>query len=217
MEIEDVKAMKIPVHAEVHCTDGMCGLSSYVLVNPNTEKVTHLVVRKSGASAMEYLVSVGVVAQATNDRIDLRCTRDELERMDPFVQSEFIETKRVDMFRSAYANGAYLYWPYFVIPDTTIRMPIERQQMPYGDLAVRRGAHIEATDGVVGNVDEFLVNPSNDNVTHLVIRTGPLWGRKDVSIPVSAIREVRDNTVWLRLDQQQVGALPSVAMHRRNS
>jgi hypothetical protein len=217
MDIKDVKPMKIPVHAEVSCTDGMWGLSSYVLVNPVTEKVTHLVVKGSGAPHMEYLVSVGVVAQASNELIHLRCTREELEHMDPFMQFEYIETKRPDMFRSAYANGAYLYWPYFVIPDTTIRMPIEHQQIPPGELAVRRGARVEATDGMVSNVDEFLVNPNNDNVTHLVIGAGPLWGRRDVCIPVSAIREVRDNTVFLRLDSQQVGSLPTVAMHRRGS
>lgn len=217
MEIEVVKAMKIPVHAEVSCTDGMCGLSSYVLVNPVTEKVTHLVIKGSRSPYMETLVSVGVVDQASDELIQLRCTREELAHMDPFVQSEYIETKRLDMFRSAYANGAYLYWPYFVIPDSTIRMPIEHQQMPPGDLAVRRGARVEATDKTVGNVDEFLVNPNNDNVTHLVIRAGPLWERRDVCIPVSAIREVRDNTVFLRLDKQQVGALPTVAMHRRGS
>ena len=130
--------MQISVHAEVRCTDGVFGRSTYVLVNPVTEKVTHVVVKGSGSAYMEYLVSVGAVMEAT--------------------------------------TGAYLYWPYFVIPETTVRMPVEHQQIPPGELAVRRGTGVEATDSYVGSVDEFLVNPDNDNITHLVIRDLPQLG-----------------------------------------
>ena len=164
---------------------------------------------------MEYWVSIGVVAQATNEVIQLRCTRTELEHMDPFAQSETLETQPPDRFRSADANGAYLYWPYFVIPDATIRMPIEHQEMRPEDLAVRRGARVESMNGFVGTVDQYLRKPDNDNLTHLVIRAGPMWRRRNVCLPVSAIREVRDNTVWLRLDKRQVASLPAVAMYER--
>jgi hypothetical protein len=90
-------------------------------------------------------------------------------------------------------------------------------QMPPGELAVRRGARVEATDGYVGVVDEFLVRPSNDNVTHLVVKVGPPWGRRDACIPVAAIREMRDGCVLLRLDKSQVESLPGMAMQRRRA
>ena len=215
MEFEEVKALKIPVHADVHCSDGLFGRASFVLVSPTTEKVTHLVVKGPGSSCMEFLVSIGVVEQATNELIQLRCTRAELEHMDPYVQSDSLETQPPGKFRSADANGAYLYWPYFVIPDTTIRMPIEHQEMRPENLAVRRGARVESMDGFVGTVDQYLGNPNNDNLTHLVIRAGPVWRRRNVCMPVSAIREVRDSTVWLRLDKRQVASLPAVAMYPR--
>lgn len=37
--------MEIPMKAQVSCTDGICGRSAYVLMNPVIEESTHLVVR----------------------------------------------------------------------------------------------------------------------------------------------------------------------------
>ena len=79
---------------------------------------------------------------------------------------------------------------------------------------MHRGTHVEATDGLVGKVDEFVVDPENSHITHLVMREGHLWGKKDVIIPISALGETRGNTVFLSLDKQQVEALPAFPLHR---
>jgi hypothetical protein len=36
--------MDIRINAEVYCADGECGKSTYVIINPVKEKITHLVV-----------------------------------------------------------------------------------------------------------------------------------------------------------------------------
>ena len=82
--------------------------------------------------------------------------------------------------------GSSFYKPY-VTPDITVEVPVEHLQIPPGELAVRRGTRVEATDGYVGKVDEFVVNPDNGHITHLVMREGHLWGKKDVTIPLSAM------------------------------
>ncbi len=102
-----------------------------------------------------------------------------------------------------YRQVLYYYYPY-VTPDNTIQVPVEHQQVPPGELAVRRGTAIEATDGYVGHVDEFVVNPENGHITHLVMREGHLWGQKDVIIPLSAMGEIREDSVLLKIDKQQV-------------
>ncbi len=38
--------MEIPLNAQVECTDGVCGHSACVLINPVTDQVTHLVVQE---------------------------------------------------------------------------------------------------------------------------------------------------------------------------
>lgn len=79
---------------------------------------------------------------------------------------------------------------------------------------MNRGTRIEATDGYIGHIDEFVVNPEKGHITHLVMREGHLWGQKDVIIPLSAIGDIDVDTVFLNLDKQQIESLPSFPVHR---
>jgi sporulation protein YlmC with PRC-barrel domain len=110
--------------------------------------------------------------------------------------------------------GSIYYYPY-VTPERTVYEPVDNLQIPEGELAVRRGTRVEATDGFVGKVDEFVINPKNGRITHLVMREGHLWGKKEVIIPLSALGDTRDDTVFLKLDKAQIEALPIFPVHRQ--
>jgi sporulation protein YlmC with PRC-barrel domain len=200
--------MDIPIDAEVFCRDGLCGRSTYVVLRPKTEEATHLVVKGNESPHKEILVPVTAVTATTPDSINLSCTRDELGQLQPFFETEYVE---VNIPR--YAGGAYFMEPY-VYPDSeTVR--VKHESIPAGELAVRRGARVEATDGHVGRVDEFLVEPENDHITHVVLREGHLWGQKDVTIPISEIERFEENTVYLKIDKRSVEALPAIPVQRK--
>jgi hypothetical protein len=214
VNIEDIQ---IPVGAEVSCTDGLCGKLTYVLINPVTEKGTHLVVKQTTAHHPECMVPVELVAAMSNDMIQLKCTRDQLQHMDLFVQTHYIhEPMPQSEYDSGYVVSTHLMWP-FAVSDSMAWVSVDEQQMPIGELAVRRGTRVKATDGNVGHVDEFLVHPGTGNITHLVMREGHLWGKKEVSIPVSAILKTREDTVLLKLNKLEIEALPSIPIRRPHS
>jgi len=56
-------------------------------------------------------------------------------------------------------------------------------------------------------VEGFQVDPGDHRVTHVLLREGHLWGRKEVAIPVSAVAKV-DHGIWLNLTKKQVEDLP---------
>ena len=66
----------------------------------------------------------------------------------------------------------------------------------------------------VGRVDEFLVDRETEHITHLVLREGHLWGQKDVTIPVSEIERIEEDTVYLKLDKEEIERLPSIPVRR---
>jgi sporulation protein YlmC with PRC-barrel domain len=214
--------MEIPLNAQVEYTDGVAwhnvGRCECVLINPVIDEVTHLVVKEDSSPNTEYIVPVNLVTETTADTIRLNCNKDELDKMDPFIKTTFVEEKLpVNTFSSAsrygIGMGPNFYWPYASF-DGTIKVPVEHLQVPPGELVVRRGTRVEATDGYVGKVDEFVVNPENGHITHLVMREGHLWGKKDVIIPLSAMGETRGDTVFLKLDKQQIEALPTYPLQR---
>ncbi len=210
--------MEIPLNAQVECTDGICGRSEFVLINPAIDRVAHVIVKEDSTPNAEFIVPVDFVVETIADTIRLRCSKASLEKMDPFTKTTFIEEEiheKIFGYGGLYQMGLYYYLPY-VTPDETISESVETQQIPPGELAVHRGTRVKATDGPVGHVDEFVVNPENGRITHLVMREGHLWGKKDVLIPVSAIGDKpHADTVFLNLDKQQVESLPTFPVHRR--
>jgi sporulation protein YlmC with PRC-barrel domain len=201
--------MEFSLDAEVHCTDGRCGRSTHVILNPMTEQITHIVVKERQPSRVERLVPVMLVGRTAAEVILLDCTREEFARMEPFNQTEFVYG---DLPHHASDPSLTMLWPYAVpakrIVDEKIR-PI-----PPGELAVRRGTRVEATDGRVGRVDEFLVDPDSGGITHLCLRETRLRGDKVVCIPVSEIDEIKEKVVHLKMDKNTVASLPSVPLKR---
>jgi hypothetical protein len=210
--------MDIPIGANVHCTDGLCGRSTYVLINPVQKEITHLVVREDEGPHTERMVPVAAVKDTATDVILLRYSREELDQLDPFVQEEYIREDLPDpdsapVGFSSGAGGSYMIWPY-ATPTQTEMVRVETKRVPMGELAIKRGTPVEATDGEVGHVDEFLVDPCCEHVTHLVLREGHLWGRRDISIPVDQIERMEEGTVYLKLSKREIEALPEIPAHR---
>jgi hypothetical protein len=209
--------MEIPLQAQVECTDGICGRSVYVLVDPIIEQVTHLVVREDTSPNTEYIVPVNVISTTIADTIRLSCDQAELKKMKPFVKTEFVQSKvpvsNVGFAGGMYGMGSFYYLPYLT-PEITVRTPVEHLQIPPGELAIQRGTRVEAKDGFVGNVDEFVINPITGRITYLVMREGILWGAKKVLIPLSAMDDTGDDTLFLNIDKHQMDSLPTFPVHR---
>jgi sporulation protein YlmC with PRC-barrel domain len=74
---------------------------------------------------------------------------------------------------------------------------------------VRRGEDVHASDGHIGQVRGLVIDPGSNRVTHVLLREGHLWGRKDVAIPISAVTRAADH-IEVSLSKQQVQDLPPV-------
>jgi sporulation protein YlmC with PRC-barrel domain len=201
--------MDIPIGADVQCTDGPGGRSTYVVLNPVTGRVTHVVVKPDSFPRLERLVPVEMVAETSPDQIHLACNQQELHGLESFIETEFVPG---EFPYAAYELDEFRLWPY-VLPDDEL-VPVEHERVPPGELAVRRGSHVRATDGDVGRVDEFLVDRETEQITHLVLREGHLWGQKDVLIPVSGIGQIDEDRVYLTLSKAEVANLPTIPVQR---
>jgi sporulation protein YlmC with PRC-barrel domain len=204
--------MDIPVNAKVYCTDGPCGRSVYVIINPMTRQVTHLVVKPEKSPRTERLVPVSEVMETTPRLVRLRCTRDELATFILFIDTEYIQAD-VPYYDLGYEADEYMIFP-FVTPAVPVVIPVKHEHIPPGELAVRRGARVVATDGRVGRVDEFLVDPPTGHITHLVMREGHLLGKKDVTIPISQIDRMENGVVYLKLDKNGIKGLAAIPVQR---
>ena len=200
----------LPTKAEVDCSDGAAGCSTYVIGNPINHQITHLVVKSNQPPFHEALVPVDQVQETTPDRIKLNCNRIDLEKMEPFEYEEYLQTKK----------PGYLYWPYalpvagYISDEVNTHIPVKRRNIPMDEFALHRGAWVEATDSTVGQVDELLINSKNMQVTHLVLLERHLLKKREITIPVSQIDRVGEDTIYLKLDRKSVEELPTTPIQR---
>lgn len=206
----------IPVYAKVECADGPCGESSTIILNPAAREVSHFVVQDNTFPDRDQrLVPVDQVVETSRSLIRLRCTKAELARMDHFLDSHYAATQKEPA----------IDWPvdYTVrsVPRATLtgRRYAEKtvEHIPPGELAVGRGTRVEAKDGHVGHVAELVVNPESGHISHLVLEKGHLWGKKEVTVPVSAIDFAGEEAVYLKLDRKAIEQLPAVPVRRHHA
>jgi sporulation protein YlmC with PRC-barrel domain len=204
----------ITIGAEASCTDGICGEVRRVVVDPVAQAVTHLAVEPKGRSGLSRLVPLDLV-DASGGEIRLRCTLAEFEQLDPAEETQFVPGTRG---YAAYGPEQVLAWPYASlggdpsVPGEAVSGTSETvtfDTVPLGEVEVRRGEPVHATDGHIGHVEGLVIDPSNHHVTHVLLQEGHLWGRKEVAIPIGAVTSVEDG-IQLSIAKADVQDLPPV-------
>jgi len=193
---------QVRIGADARCTDGVCGELIRVVVDPVAQAITHVVVEPKHAQGLGRLVPLDLV-ETTTGGIRLRCTLAEFEKLDLAEETHFFTGNE---------PGELHYWPYDI---DLYEVPVTHDTVPLGEVAVRRGNPVHATDGEIGRVQGLVIDPRNHHVTHVLLQEGHLWGRKEVAIPISAVTRV-DDVIQLTMTKREVEDLPPVNVDRPN-
>ncbi len=204
--------MDISMHANVTCFDGVVGKSTHIIVDLVKEEVSHFVV-KTDHHSQQFVVPIEKVKDSDRMVILLDCRKEDVYQFLPFKETHF---KGYDAYEGeppapapGIAASYTLYQPYRASESGT-HSPTNNDSLT--ELAVNKGAKVLATDGEVGKIDEFLINPDTHQITHLILRQHNIFGRWIVTIPVSDIEQVDMDSVQLKLDKAAIKELPSVAL-----
>jgi HEAT repeats/PRC-barrel domain len=199
--------MNIELHKNIECSDGPCGRIACIIVNPVNQHITHVVVKDRSRTSAERLVPIELVTSITHDSIQLGCTKKELARQESFEKKHFIIAAAHRYFTIPYMMHPYVMSKNMLVSET-------HERIPHSALAVRRGARVETTDGYAGKVDEFLIDPAQGTITHLLLKEGHFFGKKKINIPISQIDYIEKGTVYLKLNKHDLLALPAIPMSR---
>ena len=202
--------MDISLNAKVYCQDKRYGHVRAVILNPESDVITHLVVKESKTPHSERLVPIDMIDASLTDNIHLKLNARNLQSLPPFFDMNYVRTTI----------------PHYVqMSDIAYRDPIVLREkklaeekiyhIPINELAVNRGSLVYSADGnAIGNVDEFLVDENTGRITRLVLRKGPIFSQKDVFIPVAEIKSFKENSLRLKLKNGTVEKLPALPIRR---
>ena len=200
---------ELPFDAKVTCTNGHGGTSVAFTLHPVPRKITHLVVEDN--AGQQRLVSLQLIDKTSHDEIWLNCTEDQLQEMTLFQVTEFVERAPQQTGDWSEEEGEWedgIDVSQFERNTTAFGMPVVVEKVPEGEIALHRGTDIEATDDHVGVVERFLIEADSGHITHLVMRKGHLWGKKDIMIPLAAVDSVDYDSVYLNVDKKTAENFP---------
>jgi sporulation protein YlmC with PRC-barrel domain len=192
------------------CGDGYRGEVQAVVIDPDARTVTHIVVEPDGRRGLARLVPLDLV-DAASGQIRLRCTKTEFMSLDAAEETlaEFAVGQTVPV--QLLAPG----WRGAGGPSTDgasiLRIPEKEtiDVIPPQEVEEHGGDHVHATDGDTGQVRAFRIDPDNGQLTHVLVREGHAWGRRDVAIPFDKVTGL-DGGIRLSITREQVRDLPPV-------
>jgi sporulation protein YlmC with PRC-barrel domain len=182
-----------------------------VVVDPVREVVTHLIVEPEHRVGLGRMVPIEWVEPDGDGVVKLRCTTAEFGNLPQAEATQFLPGSEG---YGGYDAEQTLLMPYFG-GNTTL--PVSVDTVPAGEVAVRRGEQVYATDGPIGEVEGLIVDSRNSHVTHVVLKEGHVFRHKDLAIPIVMVEAVDDKGIRLSVSRREVENLPPVDFHRRRS
>jgi len=213
--------VRLEIGASVSCTDEEVGELADVVIDPITKRVTHLVVQPRHEHGLARLVPIELAegGGAGKPAILLDCTVEEVRRLAPVQEFAFLRLDEFPVGDREWDVGVMdvLAQPYYessLGPDNySSGTGIIYDRVPKGEVEIRRASSVTSADGRhLGHVDGFLVE--GDQITHIVLERGHLWGRRDITIPIGAVTKVETDAVTLGLSKEEVEALDGVSVRR---
>jgi sporulation protein YlmC with PRC-barrel domain len=216
------KTTQFIIGSEVACTDGVCGDLRRVVIDPVARAITHLVVKQKHRRDAGRLVPIDLVT-STAKEIQLRCTKSEFDSLEVAEETQFLSGGGGQL---GYSQDQMHSLPYYGLATRDMGTRVSGlgtsvagrntdahgatyDRVPLGEVEVRRGEHVYASDEPVGRVQGLVIDPGDHHVTHILLDEGHLWGEKRVAIPISAVKRVGP-IIRLNLTKDEVRDLPPV-------
>ncbi len=187
---------QLTIGSDAKCTDGVCCEVSRVLVDPASRVVTHVVVGSKDPMRLGRLVPVDLLDTSAGE-IHLRCTGEELEQLAQAEETQFLPGSLMTGYGPEQAFGLL----------QTVSRVVTYYTVPDGEVAVRRGDNVQATDGDIGRVHGLLIDPCDHRVTHVLSLEHQALGEKIAAIPIAAVIGV-DQGIRLSITRKEVQDLP---------
>ena len=164
-------------------------------------------------------------ANVSSGRINVMLTRKQVDASPSIDTDKPVSSQHEASYYDYYGfpyywNGPYLWGPMYYpqLPDADQEIVEERraEQEEAGDLHLRSatkvtGYHIDATDGEIGHVEDFIIDDETWEIRYMVVDTRNWLPGKKVLIAPRWIERVSwdDSKVYVNLSREAIGSGPA--------
>ena len=219
--------MLISKGADVITTDGeKLGAVERVVIDPRTQKVTHIVVEKGFLLPTAKVVPIDLVEVAIEDSVMLQEEVDDWAALPDFKETHYVRASEMEEEVEEEESATTFYWypPVgtrwwdhagfvtfpghggYTLPPYIVA--VEEENIPSDLVSLQEGAHVFAKDGEhVGNVEAVMTEQEQNRVTHIVLSRGLLLTEEKL-IPTPWIDLIQEGEVHLAVTSDFIEDLP---------
>lgn len=198
------------------------GKINRVILAPDTNEVTHVVIQKGWLFAEDKVVPIEMIRSATEDKVSLKEDAGEFDRLPAYEETHYI-----GLGEENYRPGGHLpssrYVPayYWYPPSGSIGYPgygpgfyggmpmVTTRNIPEDTIPIREGTNVMSSDDEhVGDVERILIDADSNQATHFVISQGLLFKDRKL-IPLHWVTSVKEDKVQLSVASQLLERLPA--------
>ena len=193
-----------------------------IVIDPATNQITHLVAKKGFLLSEDKVIPISLVMESNKDHIKLYDFKGEFDDLDDFTEYQFVSAKlskgtASDQYEEnvtpliAYPPVGVMgmgYYPVILTQDGVEKKMV--QNIPEGLVEISKGDKVFDVDGEhVGDVDEIIMAPQSDKITHFVISKGFMF-REERLIPANWVQNYGDDQLKLVVDSTIIQELPEL-------
>jgi sporulation protein YlmC with PRC-barrel domain len=217
--------MRLDLDAKVRARDGEeIGSVDRAIFDPKTNEVTHIVVRTGAIFGRDIMVPRIDLERGSmdGDAIQVKLTKDELERLPDFVAEEYMPPPPTWVGPAGYGFPSSSYaWPVTMDPTMgamPIAVPVADKEVEDPDVVtITKGALVlDRNADDIGVVDDVRFDTETGRLQGFVLRVGgalrTLFGGGDtIEVSRAQIESVGESLVRLRLAKEEIEAAAEAA------
>ena len=211
--------MQFKDNVPVVSTDGKdLGHVRRVVLDPHTDEVKDLVVRKGTLLTEDRVVPMDLVRSSDSDQVRLTIMAEAFEKLLPFEETYYVAADGEVTVTPPPAMAYYLYPPVGgfgpglyegTLPLEMAGYQLRRERhIPANTVALKAGATVKGRDDKdIGKVEQLLTAPGSDQATHIVVSEGMLHKTHRV-VPLEWVQTIAEAEVKLAVPSRVVERLP---------
>ena len=206
--------MKLRLGQPVLTTDGEFGEVGDIVVDPHQRVVTHLVVEPHGQHHRARLVPMRHIS-VDGDTVKVDLDTAHVRHLQDVAYDDYIRIGATIQPGDDWDVGtedvlALPYWDAesdFGLREASEMVDVRYDRIPKGECEIRRRSVVTIEgDETVGHVEGFLADV--DHLAAVVVRTGGMWRRHNVVVPMSAVVTLRNDELRLGVDHDTFKRFP---------
>jgi sporulation protein YlmC with PRC-barrel domain len=211
--------MMFRIGSPVFATDGKVGVLQYVVLNPETQEISDLIVKCDLVGDARVLSARHIDFVDEDGAVHLSVDKTFVRRSRTFDRAEFVESSE-EPVAAAHSDGR-LYWQdIYGVTVTELPKSATHVHIVTGvdddDVLVGKGSRVFTALGEhVGTVDHVVIDPDARKLLYLVVRL-PGIRRRRVVVAASQVKEWQPDVVVLDLDKDALYALPPYVPAKRD-